>query len=29
MLYTVAVLLSLLAADFFMAWLDPRARAKG
>jgi peptide/nickel transport system permease protein len=29
MLYTVAVLVSLLAADFFMAWLDPRARAKG
>ena len=29
MLYTVAVLISLLAADFFMVWLDPRAREKG
>lgn len=29
MLYTIAVLVALLAADFFMAWLDPRARAKG
>jgi len=29
MFYTVAVLLSLLAADFFMVWLDPRAREKG
>ena len=29
MLYTVAVLFALLAADFFMVWLDPRAREKG
>jgi len=29
MLYTVAVLFSLLAADFLMVWLDPRAREKG
>jgi peptide/nickel transport system permease protein len=29
MLYTVAVLLALLASDFVMVWLDPRARAKG
>jgi len=29
MLYTVSVLVALLAADFFMAWLDPRAREKG
>ena len=29
MFYTIAVLLALLAADFFMAWLDPRAREKG
>jgi ABC-type dipeptide/oligopeptide/nickel transport system permease component len=29
MLYTVAVLLAILAADFVMVWLDPRARAKG
>ena len=29
MLYTVAVLVALLAADFFMVWLDPRAREKG
>jgi len=29
MLYTIAVLVALLAADFFMVWLDPRAREKG
>ncbi|HWG27423.1 ABC transporter permease [Actinospica sp.] len=29
MLYTIAVLVSLLVADFFMVWLDPRAREKG
>ena len=29
MLYTIAVLVSLLTADFFMVWLDPRAREKG
>jgi peptide/nickel transport system permease protein len=29
MLYTVAVLFAILAADFVMVWLDPRARAKG
>jgi peptide/nickel transport system permease protein len=29
MLYTVAVLLALLASDFVTSWLDPRARAKG
>lgn len=29
MLYTVAVLLAILVADFVMVWLDPRARAKG
>jgi peptide/nickel transport system permease protein len=29
MLYTVAVLLAILASDFAMIWLDPRARAKG
>jgi peptide/nickel transport system permease protein len=29
MLYTVAVLVSVLACDVAIAWLDPRARAKG
>jgi peptide/nickel transport system permease protein len=29
MLYTVAVLVAILVSDFVMAWLDPRARAKG
>ena len=29
MLFTVAVLLALLICDFVIAWLDPRARAKG
>ena len=29
MFYTVAVLLAILASDFVMVWLDPRARAKG
>jgi peptide/nickel transport system permease protein len=29
MLFTVAVLLAVLACDFATAWLDPRARAKG
>jgi peptide/nickel transport system permease protein len=29
MLFTVAVLLALLICDFAIAWLDPRARAKG
>jgi peptide/nickel transport system permease protein len=29
MLFTVAVLVSVLACDFATAWLDPRARAKG
>jgi peptide/nickel transport system permease protein len=29
MLFTVAVLLALLACDFAIAWLDPRSRAKG
>jgi peptide/nickel transport system permease protein len=29
MLFTVAVLVSVLLCDFAIAWLDPRARAKG
>ena len=29
MLFTVAVLVSVLVCDFLTAWLDPRARAKG
>lgn len=29
MLFTVAVLIALLACDFAIAWLDPRSRAKG
>ena len=29
MLFTVAVLVAVLACDFATAWLDPRARAKG
>jgi peptide/nickel transport system permease protein len=29
MLFTVAVLVSVLLCDFATAWLDPRARAKG
>ena len=29
MLFTVAVLVALLICDFAIAWLDPRARAKG
>ena len=29
MLFTVAVLVAVLLCDFAIAWLDPRARAKG
>ena len=29
MLFTVAVLVAVLVCDFAIAWLDPRARAKG